>query len=176
MRYKVELAPDFGGPSTRNAASSVVDVTSLPNGALEVRVNGRLVEVDVTSMGRQSSVRVGNRVVNLTTYGKPPLLGVVAGGLRLRARVESERSLASAPADRRPGARGATTVRSPMPGRVVKVLVAAGDAVQAGQPLLVLEAMKMENEVRAAVSGSVAAVHVAPGTPVEHNALLVTLA
>jgi biotin carboxyl carrier protein len=63
-----------------------------------------------------------------------------------------------------------------MPGRVVKVLVAKGDVVEAGQGLLVLEAMKMENEVKARVSGTVADVHVVPGTAVEGSAKLVTLA
>ena len=63
-----------------------------------------------------------------------------------------------------------------MPGRVVKVLVSKGDAVEAGQGLLVLEAMKMENEVKARAAGTVAEVHVAPGAAVEGSAKLVTLA
>jgi pyruvate carboxylase subunit B len=62
-----------------------------------------------------------------------------------------------------------------MPGRVVRVLVAEGAEVEAGQPLLVLEAMKMENEVRAPVAGSVAAVAVVAGAAVESGARLLTL-
>ena len=71
---------------------------------------------------------------------------------------------------------GERVVKSPMPGRVVKVLVAKGDAVEVGQGLVVLEAMKMENEVRAKAAGTVAEVHVTPGAAVEGNAKLVTLA
>ena len=71
---------------------------------------------------------------------------------------------------------GDRIVKSPMPGRVVKVLVAKGDSVEVGRGLVVLEAMKMENEVRAKVAGTVAEVHVAPGTAVEGSAKLVTLA
>jgi biotin carboxyl carrier protein len=67
-------------------------------------------------------------------------------------------------------------VRSPMPGRVVKVMVSAGDDVQAGQPMLVVEAMKMENELKAKAAGRVAEVHVAVGETVEGNAKLVTFA
>ncbi len=63
-------------------------------------------------------------------------------------------------------------VVSPMPGKVTKVLVQAGDEVAAGQALLVLEAMKMENELRAAVAGKVARVHVEAGQPVSPAQLL----
>jgi biotin carboxyl carrier protein len=63
-----------------------------------------------------------------------------------------------------------------MPGRVVKIFVQKGDEVAVGQPLLVVEAMKMENELRAKTAGTVAEIHVSPGTNVEGNAKLVTLA
>jgi biotin carboxyl carrier protein len=71
---------------------------------------------------------------------------------------------------------GEKAVKSPMPGRVVKVLVAKGDSVAVGQGLVVLEAMKMENEVKARAAGTVAEVHVAAGATVEGGAKLVTLA
>jgi biotin carboxyl carrier protein len=73
-------------------------------------------------------------------------------------------------------AAGERVIKSPMPGRVVKVLVAKGDAVEVGQGLVVLEAMKMENEVRARAAGTVLEVHVKQGSTVEGNAKLVTLA
>jgi biotin carboxyl carrier protein len=63
-----------------------------------------------------------------------------------------------------------------MPGRVIKVLVAPGDEVAVGQPVLVVEAMKMENELKAKTAGTVAEVHVAVGDTVEGNAKLVTFA
>jgi biotin carboxyl carrier protein len=61
-----------------------------------------------------------------------------------------------------------------MPGRVVKLLVRPGDVVTAGQSLVVVEAMKMENEVRARAAGTVATLHVKEGDNVEANAMLVT--
>lgn len=66
-------------------------------------------------------------------------------------------------------------VTAPMPGRVVRVLVEPGDEVQARQGLVVVEAMKMENELTAPRAGRVAEVAVAPGTPVEAGRLLVLL-
>jgi len=61
-----------------------------------------------------------------------------------------------------------------MPGRVVKVHVAAGDVVTVGQPLLVIEAMKMENELKAKLAGTIAEVFVGAGTAVEANAKLLS--
>jgi len=62
-----------------------------------------------------------------------------------------------------------------MPGRVVRLLVAAGDDVEVGSPLLVLEAMKMENELKAAVAGTVSVVHVEPGEALEAGAKLLEI-
>ncbi len=64
-------------------------------------------------------------------------------------------------------------IHAPMPGLVLRVLVAPGDAVEAGQGVVVLEAMKMENELTAPAAGTVAAVHAAPGDAVAKNDLLV---
>ena len=72
-------------------------------------------------------------------------------------------------------ATGPVSIVSPMAGRVVKVLVAPGDAVLAHQGLVVVEAMKMENELRAPRAGTVADVRVREGAPVEANVVLVVI-
>jgi glutaconyl-CoA/methylmalonyl-CoA decarboxylase subunit gamma len=59
-----------------------------------------------------------------------------------------------------------------MPGRVVKVLIQAGEAVEHGAPVIIMEAMKMENELQAPVSGTVARVAVAEGETVEAGQIL----
>jgi biotin carboxyl carrier protein len=87
---------------------------------------------------------------------------------------ERESLLAEALGDKAGGAAGGV-VRAVMPGIVREVRVAAGDAVAKGQALLILEAMKMQNEVRAAADGKVSAVHVATGTAVAKGDPLVTL-
>ncbi len=171
MRYYVTLDPSPG------AAPVVVDVTELPTGALDVQVAGRKVDVDVVPLaGGTLSVRIDGQMVDLTTEGTPPEIGAVASGHRSYVRVESERQRAAEAAKKAKGGGSDRLLKSPMPGRVVKVLVKAGDEVTAGQPLLVVEAMKMENELKAKSNATVAAVHVEAGATVEANAKLVTFA
>jgi pyruvate carboxylase subunit B len=67
---------------------------------------------------------------------------------------------------------GAGAMQAIMPGTIVRVLVVEGDEVTAGDVVLVLEAMKMENELHAPISGVVRAIHVQPGQAVEMNAVL----
>jgi biotin carboxyl carrier protein len=73
------------------------------------------------------------------------------------------------------GGHGPRRIVAPMPGRVVKLLVAVGDHVTAKQGIVVVEAMKMENELRAPRDGRVAEVRVAEGASVEANAVLVVI-
>ena len=80
---------------------------------------------------------------------------------------------AAAPA---PAASGAgESINAPMPGNILSVNVAAGDTVKKGQVLMILEAMKMENEIMAPRDGKVTAVAVAKGAAVESGALLCTI-
>jgi len=70
---------------------------------------------------------------------------------------------------------GPQRVVAPMQGKIVRVLVAAGDAVRARQPVVVVEAMKMENELRASREGTVTEIHAREGLSVEAGALLVVI-
>jgi biotin carboxyl carrier protein len=70
---------------------------------------------------------------------------------------------------------GPLAVRSPMPGKIVKVLVRPGDEVKAGQGVVVVEAMKMENELRAPRDGRVKEVSAREGHAVESGETLATL-
>src|SRR6187399_3343167 len=101
MRYTVTLGPD---------ASHEVDVNELPSGALEVAVDGQTVEVDVVEAADALSVRVDGALVDLTTEGTLPDLGVIAGGHRLYVRVLSER-LRAAEANRKDASQGDLVVR-----------------------------------------------------------------
>ena len=73
------------------------------------------------------------------------------------------------------GKAGSVTVKAPMPGNIIKVNVKPGDAIKKGDVLVVLEAMKMENDVCAPEDGTVASVEVTKGATVETDAVLVTL-
>jgi biotin carboxyl carrier protein len=70
---------------------------------------------------------------------------------------------------------GPQRVVAPMPGKVLRVAVTAGDIVRAGQPLVVVEAMKMENELRAGRDGTITNIHAREGMSVEAGALLVVI-
>lgn len=101
---------------------------------------------------------------------------VVAGGMHYDVLVESEREILKKKYSTQSGARKhRAEIHSPMPALVSRVHVAVGDQVEAGQGLLVLEAMKMENEIKAPQPGIVKEVHVAAGTTVEKGALLLLL-
>ena len=74
-----------------------------------------------------------------------------------------------------PAGAGPQRITAPMPGKIVRVFVRPGDAVTARQPLVVVEAMKMENELRANRDGTVAEVHVREGLSVEAGAPLIVI-
>ncbi len=82
---------------------------------------------------------------------------------------------ASAPAPAAGGSDGSVKVSSPMPGKIVSVKASVGQAVKKGDVLLILEAMKMENEIVAPQNGTVASINVTAGQTVEAGTLLATL-
>jgi glutaconyl-CoA decarboxylase len=71
---------------------------------------------------------------------------------------------------------GDGVVRSPMPGKILSVAVSVGATVTKGQPLLVLESMKMENTISSPIDGTVSAVHVAANDSVQHGQTLAEIA
>ena len=82
---------------------------------------------------------------------------------------------AAAPAAAPAGAAGSVQVTAPMPGKVVAVKASVGQAVKKGEVVLVLEAMKMENDIVAPEDGTIASINVANGDAVESGAVLATL-
>ena len=91
----------------------------------------------------------------------------------IKAQPSAPKAEAPAPA---PVAGGAQTVSAPMPGTILKVNVANGQAVKKGDVLMILEAMKMENEIMAPCDATVSSVNVNQGAAVEAGAVLCTLA
>jgi 3-methylcrotonyl-CoA carboxylase alpha subunit len=121
--------------------------------------------------GDRLSLRIGNRARRFTVLDRESSLLVHDGERRLRlqplAMYRHEEGAAGA---------GADHVLAPMPGRVVVVRAAAGDVVDAGQEVMVIEAMKMELSLKAPRAGSVAEVRAAVGEFVEADVVLVALA
>ena len=94
-----------------------------------------------------------------------------------KADIKAAPAPAAAPAaPAAPVAEGAKTVTAPMPGNILKVNVQAGQTVKKGDVLMILEAMKMENEILAPCDCTVASVNTTAGTTVEAGAVLCTLA
>ncbi|HPU35203.1 MAG TPA: biotin/lipoyl-binding protein [Bacillota bacterium] len=74
-----------------------------------------------------------------------------------------------------PGNSAGKTINSPMPGTILSIKVNSGDQVKRGQVLIILEAMKMENEIMADSDGTIRDIHVSPGQSVQTGDLLITL-
>ncbi len=81
----------------------------------------------------------------------------------------------AAPAPAASGAAGSITVASPMPGKILAIKANAGQAVKRGEVVMILEAMKMENEITAPEDGTIASINVAVGDSVESGDTLATL-
>jgi biotin carboxyl carrier protein len=166
MRYFVTLG----------AREIPVDVTALSDGGFDVQVDGRPVAVDATEAGGALSLRIDGRIVDLVVEGLPPKVAFAALGPSGGAHVETDRTRLDGSRREGRAARGSQDfVVAPMPGRIVRLLVAAGAEVEAGAPLVVIEAMKMENELRASHRGKIAEILVRPGDAVEGGARLIRL-
>lgn len=132
-----------------------VDARALGPGSLSLLFDNRSYAVDVASDGPHHTVGIAGRTIEVT------LVDLLRHGAPAPAGAESS---------------GPQEIRAMMPGKIVTVLVEVGDTVQRDQGLLVVEAMKMENEVRAAADGTVTAILVQPGQAVEVGEVLARLA
>ena len=164
MRYYVTVGGD----------ELAIDVVQHPDGQIEVSVDGDLVPVDVVEAEGAVNVRVGDRVFDLWLEGNGDQFAFNAGEVRGTAQVQSERKRVASRASRAGGG-GGGSVDAPMPGRVVKVLVEEGEHVESGAPVIVVEAMKMENELCCDAPGLVQRICVEPGQSVDSGEVLIEL-
>ena len=164
MRFEIE------------AAGRIRTVEIEPQGKADgtaylVTVDGRPHDVEVAHSGHSWSLLIGTRSYEVAFERRPAgeTLVYVDGHP-----VSTRRAGLLRPAAHSTDARvGPQAVVAPMPGRILKVLVKKGDAVAARQGLVVVEAMKMENELRSPKAGTVVDVRVSDGTLVEAGAVLV---
>jgi biotin carboxyl carrier protein len=148
-----------------------------PDGRFRISIDGVEQRVDATALrpGSWSLIIAGRSYqVDLDRRRGGVAASVGAGEVMLQVEDALHRRLASA-AGARAQARG-ESIRAPIAGKVVKVLVAVGDQVAPGSAVIVLEAMKMENELAAERGGTVSAIHKAAGQAVDTGDLLVELA
>ena len=122
------------------------------------------------TMGDASTISREVQIAPGAAHGE---LLVALGGRTVAVVVNGRTQRRGAPEEA--GRAGLQPVVAPMPGRVVRVLVSPGDDVAARQGVVVVEAMKMENELRSPKAGKVREVNVTPGTPVEAGRVLVVI-
>jgi biotin carboxyl carrier protein len=132
----------------------------------------RAADVETPAPGVYSVVMNG-RVYDARVEEEAGRLVVAIDGLRFEIEVRDPRRMARRSA--RGGREGIEAITAPMPGKVVRVLVAPGDTVAAGQGLVVVEAMKMQNEMKAPRAGRVVAVPVKEGATVAAGEILATV-
>lgn len=160
----------------KDAEATPVEVESLGNGLYAVTLEGKRYELDSLVLPHGAvSMLVEHDSYNVDFEERGDEVGVLVRGEVLRFDIADERKLRMRAASGAFQAEGKQTINAPMPGKIVKVFVKVGDEVQEGQGLVVVEAMKMENELKAPKAGKVTEVHAKEGTTVENGARLVVV-
>ena len=146
----------------------------------QILVDGRPVEIDPQNLESVRevepsvfSVLVEGRSFEVRAVTTPDGLHVHAGGRQFIVEVRDPRDASRH--SRAASGSGRQNISTPMPGKVVRTLVREGDAVEAGQGLVVVEAMKMQNEMKASRAGRVVEVRVRDGETVGAGDTLVVL-
>ncbi len=141
-----------------------VTVRDTPGGGAEVTVEGQTFHVDAAGDGSGASAT-----------NRPPTPAPVPAPATTPIRLAATAVSTAEPAAHARVRSGAGAVVAPLPGVVTRILVAVGDRVEAGQVVLKLEAMKMENDISTAVAGTVRHVEVADGAEVSDGQLLMVV-
>lgn len=140
-----------------------------------VKINGEQRAVDFLTLGPSLySVITDTKSVELVIEEEKGKYEIQMGGRLYEGMVLDERAMLMAQR------RGGITVssgelRSPMPGLIIAVLLTEGERVEAGQTVVILESMKMQNELKATISGVISSVHVQAGQTVDKDAVLVNI-
>jgi biotin carboxyl carrier protein len=164
MKFTIEL----------NGKSRAVELTRGEKG-FSCSIDGKSVEADIAevSSGRYS-ILIGGRSLEVRITPAQDALSATVGGheysLKVRDPREWRRKHHGAAASE-----GRQQIVAPMPGKVIRILAKAGEKIEAGQGVVVVEAMKMQNEVRAPKAGQVEKIFVAEGQSVNAGDALATI-
>lgn len=160
----------------KDAEAKALEVEALGNGLYAVTVDGQRHEVDSLVLPHGAvSMLLGDDSYNVDFEERGDEVGVLVRSEVLRFDIADERRLRMRAAAASFQVEGKQTITAPMPGKIVKIFVKPGDEVQEGQGLVVVEAMKMENELKAPRAGKVTEVFAVEGTAVENGAKLVVV-
>jgi pyruvate carboxylase subunit B len=169
-REKGELRPEPLAPAPE-AGPKVAHELHLAPIDFNVTVHGETYHIQVSGSGRKEDgrkpyyIRINDKLEEVQLEPIQEVLAGVPEAPETGDKAKPKRPKPSKPGD----------IASPMPGRVVTVLVAKGDKVKAGDPVLIIEAMKMENRVPSPIAGTVAALYVNEGDDVKPDETLVQL-
>lgn len=153
--YKAATTSEAGKVEV-NGQTLNIDLQPLGNGRYHMLVDGRSVTIEVVEADSKSPViRINNQVYQPVVKDETDLL-LERLGMNMRAKKEVRE------------------LKAPMPGLVLDIRVAVGDEIAEGDPLVVLEAMKMENILKAPTNARVKAINVGKGDAIEKNTVLIT--
>ena len=169
----MKLSAELAGRETE------VTIEDAGGGRYRVVIDGSERTIDARRLGPGTwSLLLGDEIVTVDVdAGKDGELLCDVRGLVVPVKVVDARRrlLEKAQAAAGSAHKGPLPIAAPMPGKVVKLLVKPGDTVAASQPVAVVEAMKMENEIRSPRPGTVHTVHVKEGRTVEGQEALITV-
>lgn len=160
---------------TINGTKYEVEINGIENGIAKVAVNGTYYDVRLEDMAPAQQAAA--------PAPAPAAAPVVAAPAPVEKPIQAAPEATPAPAPKAEPAApaaaptaGGSPVVSPLPGVVIKIIAKVGNTVKKGDKLLVLEAMKMENDVKAPKAGTIASIEVAEGDSVPEGTTLITIA
>ena len=166
MKFEIQLT----GPSGKTLRTVELERSA---DRWEISLDGKPVDADAVEIAPNtlSLILDGQSYEVRITHSANGVLELQTGLQEFSAEVVDPRAWRG----RRHGAlevEGCQQVTAPMPGKVIRILVQAGDKVEAGQGLFVVEAMKMQNEIRSPKGGTIERLHVKEGQPVNAGEVL----
>lgn len=151
-----------------------LDLIPQADGRIKVQLDGREVLADVETLpGGCFSVILEGQHFQIDADVTPEGVWLERYGMRHMAEVIDPRTLLTG--GKRPGSGGPTIVKSPMPGKVIKLLAVEGQTVRQGEGVVIIEAMKMQNELKSPMNGVVGQIFAQEGASVETNGKLMQI-
>jgi len=162
--------------ATFGGQSYTVEIDETGKSIYRVSIDGNEFLVDGKKTGRTNySLIVDNRSFEIEVDPKGDEYRILVDGRNYHVNLVDERRVRAGGGQAGGGVQGRQTVSVPMPGKVIAVLVTEGDKVEKGQGLVIVEAMKMENEVRSPIAGEVKEIKVKQGDTVEGGVALIVV-
>jgi biotin carboxyl carrier protein len=175
-KYQAQVKPRAGGTGKEAPKKRELTVEPLGDGRYAVTLDGTKHQIEALGLPHGAvSMLVDGDSHAVEFEEKGDEVAVLLKGQLTLVDIVDERRARMREATAAFTVEGKQTITSPMPGKIVKVFVKVGDAVTEGQPVVVVEAMKMENELKAPKAGKVLEVTAAEGSTVENGAKLLVI-